>query len=77
MEQEAIKIGPGDIPLEELGLPARTYFALYRSVHRSAGYILAHASKVELINIRSLGKKSYDAVIQTLREKGFDVGHLI
>lgn len=70
------KVAQGDILLHDLGLHTRTFYALYRSGHRTARDILAHKNKSELMEIYSFGEKSYEAVIRVLEEKGYDVEHL-
>lgn len=56
-----------DIKLEELELPVRAYNCLFRAGIHNLGEI-AELTAEELMNVRNLGKKSYQDVVQKLAE---------
>ncbi|HFU74109.1 MAG TPA: DNA-directed RNA polymerase subunit alpha [Helicobacteraceae bacterium] len=59
--------------IDELGLSARSFNCLDRSKIRLIGEI-ALMSTNDLKNVKNLGKKSYEEIVDKLREFGFEVG---
>ena len=60
-------------PIDTLGLSARSYNCLDRSNIRYIGEIVL-MSQNDLKNVKNLGKKSYDEIVEKLSEYGFEVG---
>jgi len=61
-------------PIEELGLSARSFNCLDRSDLKFIGEIVM-MSQNDLKNVKNLGKKSYEEIVEKLEEAGFQVGH--
>lgn len=61
-------------PIEELGLSARSFNCLDRSDLKLIGEIVM-MSQNDLKNVKNLGKKSYEEIVEKLEEAGFQVGH--
>jgi len=59
--------------IDSLGLSARSYNCLDRSSIKLVGEI-ALMSTNDLKNVKNLGKKSYDEIVEKLQEFGFEVG---
>ena len=59
--------------IDELGLSARSYNCLDRSNIRYIGEIVL-MSQNDLKNVKNLGKKSYEEIVDKLLEAGFQVG---
>ncbi|QOY54921.1 DNA-directed RNA polymerase subunit alpha [Candidatus Sulfurimonas marisnigri] len=59
--------------IDNLGLSARSFNCLDRSSIKLVGEI-ALMSTNDLKNVKNLGKKSYDEIIEKLQEFGFEVG---
>ncbi len=59
--------------IDELGLSARSYNCLDRSSIKYIGEIVL-MSQNDLKNVKNLGKKSYEEIVEKLAEAGFDVG---
>ena len=60
-------------PIDTLGLSARSYNCLDRSNIKYVGEIVM-MSPNDLKNVKNLGKKSYDEIVDKLNEYGFEVG---
>jgi DNA-directed RNA polymerase subunit alpha len=60
-------------PIEELGLSARSFNCLDRSDLKYIGEIVM-MSQNDLKNVKNLGKKSYEEIVEKLEEAGFQVG---
>ena len=60
-------------PIDTLGLSARSYNCLDRSEIKYVGEIVL-MSPNDLKNVKNLGKKSYDEIVDKLSEYGFEVG---
>ena len=60
-------------PIDTLGLSARSYNCLDRSNIKYIGEIVM-MSPNDLKNVKNLGKKSYDEIVEKLGEYGFEVG---
>ena len=60
-------------PIDTLGLSARSYNCLDRSNIKYVGEIVL-MSPNDLKNVKNLGKKSYDEIVEKLGEYGFEVG---
>ena len=60
-------------PIDTLGLSARSYNCLDRSNIKYVGEIVI-MSPNDLKNVKNLGKKSYDEIVEKLTEYGFEVG---
>ena len=60
-------------PIEELGLSARSFNCLDRSELKFIGEIVM-MSQNDLKNVKNLGKKSYEEIVEKLEEAGFIVG---
>lgn len=60
-------------PIEELGLSARSFNCLDRSDLKYIGEIVM-MSQNDLKNVKNLGKKSYEEIVEKLNEAGFQVG---
>ncbi len=60
-------------PIDTLGLSARSFNCLDRSNIKYIGEIVL-MSPNDLKNVKNLGKKSYDEIVEKLSEYGFDVG---
>lgn len=60
-------------PIEELGLSARSFNCLDRSNLKYIGEIVM-MSQNDLKNVKNLGKKSYEEIVEKLDEAGFTVG---
>jgi DNA-directed RNA polymerase subunit alpha len=59
--------------IDSLGLSARSFNCLDRSNIKLIGEI-ALMSTNDLKNVKNLGKKSYDEIVEKLQEFGFEVG---
>jgi len=59
--------------IDELGLSARSYNCLDRSNIKYIGEIVM-MSQNDLKNVKNLGKKSYEEIVEKLEEAGFQVG---
>ena len=59
--------------IDELGLSARSYNCLDRSDIKYIGEIVM-MSQNDLKNVKNLGKKSYEEIVEKLEEAGFNVG---
>ena len=59
--------------IEELGLSARSFNCLDRSNIKFVGEI-ALMSQSDLKNVKNLGKKSFEEIVEKLNEFGFEVG---
>lgn len=59
--------------IDSLGLSARSFNCLDRSSIKLIGEI-AMMSTSDLKNVKNLGKKSYDEIVEKLQEFGFEVG---
>ncbi len=59
--------------IEELGLSARSFNSLDRSDIKYIGEIVM-MSQNDLKNVKNLGKKSYEEIVEKLEEAGFRVG---
>jgi DNA-directed RNA polymerase subunit alpha len=59
--------------IDSLGLSARSFNCLDRSSIKLIGEI-AMMSTSDLKNVKNLGKKSYDEIVEKLHEFGFEVG---
>ena len=59
--------------IDSLGLSARSFNCLDRSNIKLVGEI-ALMSTNDLKNVKNLGKKSYDEIVEKLQEFGFEVG---
>jgi len=60
-------------PIEDLGLSARSFNCLDRSDLKYIGEIVM-MSQNDLKNVKNLGKKSYEEIVEKLEEAGFQVG---
>lgn len=60
-------------PIEDLGLSARSFNCLDRSNLKYIGEIVM-MSQNDLKNVKNLGKKSYEEIVEKLEEAGFSVG---
>jgi len=60
-------------PIDTLGLSARSYNCLDRSDIKYIGEIVL-MSQNDLKNVKNLGKKSYDEIVEKLTEYGYEVG---
>jgi DNA-directed RNA polymerase subunit alpha len=59
--------------IDELGLSARSFNCLDRSNIKYIGEIVM-MSQNDLKNVKNLGKKSFDEIVEKLGEYGFEVG---
>jgi len=59
--------------IDTLGLSARSYNCLDRANIKYIGEIVLMSTN-DLKNVKNLGKKSYDEIVEKLSEYGFDVG---
>jgi DNA-directed RNA polymerase subunit alpha len=60
-------------PIDTLGLSARSFNCLDRSNIKYIGEIVLMSTN-DLKNVKNLGKKSYDEIVDKLSEYGFEVG---
>ncbi len=60
-------------PIDTLGLSARSFNCLDRSNIKYIGEIVLMSTN-DLKNVKNLGKKSYDEIVEKLSEYGFEVG---
>ncbi len=60
-------------PIDTLGLSARSFNCLDRSNIKYIGEIVLMSTN-DLKNVKNLGKKSYDEIVEKLAEYGFEVG---
>jgi DNA-directed RNA polymerase subunit alpha len=61
-------------PIDTLGLSARSFNCLDRSDIKYIGEIVLMSTN-DLKNVKNLGKKSYDEIVDKLAEYGFEVGN--
>ena len=59
--------------IDTLGLSARSYNCLDRAGIKFIGEIVLMSTN-DLKNVKNLGKKSYDEIVEKLQEYGYDVG---
>jgi DNA-directed RNA polymerase subunit alpha len=59
--------------IEDLGLSARSFNCLDRSSVKFIGEIVM-MSEADLKNVKNLGKKSYEEIVDKIIEYGFSVG---
>lgn len=70
--QNQTKVLAVEYPIQELDLSIRTTQCLLRAGLKTAGDILNLGAN-GLMEVRNLGKKSYDEIVDKLEELGFDV----
>ena len=61
-------------PIDTLGLSARSFNCLDRADIKYVGEIVMMSTN-DLKNVKNLGKKSYDEIVEKLSEYGFEVGN--
>lgn len=61
-----------DVKIEELDLTVRSYNCLKKAAIDTIGQ-LAKMSANDLIKIKNLGKKSYDEILEKMKELGYDL----
>ncbi len=62
--------------IDDLGLSARSYNCLDRAEIKYIAQIV-FMSKNDLKNVKNLGKKSFDEIVEKLEEAGFSVGQVL
>ncbi len=60
--------------IDDLGLSARSFNCLNRSNIKMVGEIIL-MSENDLKNVKNLGKKSFEEILEKIQEFGFNVGH--
>lgn len=70
--QNQTKVLATEYPIQELDLSIRTSQCLLRAGLKTAGDILNLGAN-GLIEVRNIGKRSYDEIVDKLEELGFDV----